>query len=191
MIITISGNPGSGKSSVSKIVASRLGLKRYYMGQILRDIARKRSMDINQLMEEAKTDPSIDIDLDNYQKRLGMEEDNFIVEGRTSYHFIPHSIKIFLWVDWNEGAKRIIKDMKEKGDDRNEEYFPSIKEESAWLQKRHEDDRQRYLKYYGTDISDMANYDIVIDTTSLSIESAAQTLLNRVSAIRNEIEKGI
>ena len=43
MKITISGPIGSGKSTVSKILAAKLGYKHYSIGGFMRDIAKKRS----------------------------------------------------------------------------------------------------------------------------------------------------
>lgn len=56
----------------------------------------KRGMTLAEYNKLGETDPSTDIEVDEYQKKLGETEDNFIIEGRTSWHFIPHSLKFLL-----------------------------------------------------------------------------------------------
>ena len=47
MIITISGKPGSGKSTVAKEAAKKLKLKYYCIGDFQRKIARKKSISLS------------------------------------------------------------------------------------------------------------------------------------------------
>lgn len=173
MKITISGDPGAGKSTVATILAKKLDLKRYYMGGIRREMAAKRGLSLEEFNKLGETDPDTDIKVDNYQKKLGKEENNIIIEGRTSYFLIPDSIKIYLKVELNEGTKRILNHMKTKeGAKRNE-----IKEQAEELSletlkekilKRKKSDTFRYKKYYKQDIFDLNHYDLVIDTTNIS-----------------------
>lgn len=44
MIITISGYPGSGKSTIADIIAKKLKLKRYSVGNFRRELAKKRGI---------------------------------------------------------------------------------------------------------------------------------------------------
>ena len=111
MIISISGFPGSGKSTVAKILYEKLGFERIYMGAILRKIADQKGINILELIKEAETDSSIDEETDEYVADLGKNKDNFIIESRTAFHFIPDSFKVFLKVDLKEGARRIFKDL--------------------------------------------------------------------------------
>ena len=65
----------------------------------MREIAAKRGITLLELSKLAETDRSIDKELDNYQIQLGKDEDNFIIDARLGWHFIPDSIKIFLDVN--------------------------------------------------------------------------------------------
>ncbi len=49
MIIAIHGQAGSGKSSISKLLARRLGYKRYSVGGLRREIAKKHGLTLAQL----------------------------------------------------------------------------------------------------------------------------------------------
>ena len=63
MIITISGNPGSGKSTVAKIVVEKLGLKRVYAGGIMRELALDRGITLEEFMASLSKDPKLEKDI--------------------------------------------------------------------------------------------------------------------------------
>ncbi len=177
MIITISGMPGSGKSSVGKLLAKKLEMKRYYMGGMRREMARERGMSLAELNELGEKEEWTDKEVDDYQKKLGEKEDNFIIEGRTSFFLIPESIKVFLEVDERTGAERILKDLKETGDKRNEGVEERLEEVERSMKQRIESDVKRYKKYYNVDITDRNHYDLIIDTTDLSVEQVVEKII--------------
>ena len=176
MIITISGTPGSGKSTVGKILAERLGFKRYYMGGMRREAAKKAGMTLAEFNKLGEKDFSTDKFVDDLLVKIGKEEDNLVVEGRTAFYFIPKSIKVFLSVDLKEGARRIFEE-KKKSNERNEDATKSVNEELKQVKERMESDRRRYGKYYGFDSYDEKNYDLVIDTTRISPQQAVEKIL--------------
>lgn len=170
MVISFSGAPGSGKSTAAKSLAKELGWPRYYIGGILRDIASKTGMTLAEITERAETDFSVDREIDEYQQNLGNTEDNFVIEGRTSWYFIPRSIKIYLDVDLNEGVKRIHDELA-KENNRNEGHgLDSIEDVKRTVLRRIESDKKRYGQYYGFDVYDKKNYDLCVDTTNLTRE---------------------
>ena len=91
MIITISGSPGAGKSTVAKLVAKKLKLKYYSIGILLRNLARKRKISLLEISKLAEKSPKIDRELDDAQIKLG-KRDNFVLDSRLGYHFVPGSI---------------------------------------------------------------------------------------------------
>jgi cytidylate kinase len=168
MIISISGNAGSGKSTAAKKLAQALGWPRYYMGGMRREMAAKRGMTIEEYNALGERDDTTDKEVDVYQKELGATQDNFIIEGRTSYYFIPHSFKIFLDVDEKEGARRVFKELQ-KTNKRNEgENLNTVNDVLESHRRRKDSDMIRYKRYYGIDAYDKKNFDLVIDTTHLT-----------------------
>lgn len=174
MIVAISGMPGSGKTTVGRIVAGRLGYKFYSIGDLRGEWAVKKGMTIDELNEVGERESWTDERADEYQKGLGEKEDDFVIDGRLSFHFIPHSFKVFLSVDGKTGAERI------HGDERPDEKKADMRELMDTIEKRIKSDEKRYMKLYGIGFRDEKNYDLVIDTTSLGPGEVAGRIIDAI-----------
>ena len=64
MIITISGTPGSGKSTAAEMLSKKLKAERIYVGGIRRELAREKGMTLQELNQYAATHPETDVDVD-------------------------------------------------------------------------------------------------------------------------------
>ena len=175
MIITISGLPGSGKTTVGKLLAERIGLKFYSIGDLRGKMAMERGLTIDQLNEIGMKEDWTDKKVDEYQKELGEREDNFLIDSWLGFHFIPHSIKIFLYVDLEVGAERIFRSQRE-----DEEKKKTAEEIHEMIKKRVKQTDKRYKKYYGIDFLDRSHYDIIIDTTDLTINQVIEEITKLV-----------
>ena len=172
MRVVIAGDAGSGKSTVARIVAGKLGYRHYSVGGFMREIAGKRGMSLLELSRLAETDPSIDEELDEMQRRLGREEDGFVIDSRLGWHFIKDSFKVFLRVDIGEAARRIY------GDRRGMERENTTADQTAAnIKERKESELKRYRQYYGVDPYDEKHYDAVIDTSSSPPEKVADEII--------------
>jgi CMP/dCMP kinase len=174
MIISISGKPGSGKSSVGKIIAGKLNMKYYDMGHFRRQIAKKRGLTINELNKIGEKDFSTDKEADDFIVEKAKQEDNFVIVSRTAFHFIPKSFKVFVDVDLDKGAERIFKNSREQ------EKYKDFKHAKESVENRDLCDGRRYKKYYNIDVFDLSNYDFVIDTTNLTIEQTAEKIIEKI-----------
>jgi predicted cytidylate kinase len=175
MIITISGLPGSGKSTVGKLLAKRLGYKFYSMGDLRGEIAMKMGITIDELNEIGRREFWTDEKIDKRIRHLGETEDNFVIDGWTASHFIPHSFKVFLDVDAKIGAERIFKDQRP-----DERKTKSVEEVMKMLKNRVAETDKRYKKYYSLDFRDKRHYDLVIDTTRLKPDEVVSKILKAV-----------
>jgi len=178
--ITISGFPGSGKTSVGKKIAEKFGCKFYSMGDLRGRMAVDRGIDVDKLNEVGEKESWTDNDVDNYQKELGSKENNFVIEGRLSYFFIPKSIKIFLKVDLREGAKRIF--LNQRSDER--EVF-SVEEMANIIEKRILSDKIRYRKHYDIDCYMESQYDIIVNSTNISIDEVVVLIQKKIEEMQN------
>ena len=175
MIITISGIAGSGKSTVAKLLAKKLSYKHYSIGDFMRQIAKERSLTLLELSKEAEKDQSIDRELDKKQIELGKKEDNFVIDSRLGFHFIPKSKKIFLEVDINEAANRILKEKREH------EQYKDIQESLEKIKTRINCEDKRYKSYYNMDYHDKKHYDVIIDTTNIRPEEVVKRALEGIN----------
>ena len=180
MIISFNGDEGSGKSTIAKRVAETLTYPRYYMGQIFRDMAKKRGMTVVDYGKWAETDPSADKEVDDYLVKLSKEQKDFVLESRTAWHLIPDSLKIYLKVDEEEGARRIFKQLREEGNESRNEMkgAESPKDVFENIQRRRKTDDLRYKKYYGINIRDPKNYDLFLDTTALTRDEVFEKVMS-------------
>ena len=165
MIITLGGDAGSGKSTVSKLLAKRLQYKHYSMGDLQRKMADEKGMTIEEHIRSAKENPEINKQVDEYQKKLGQKESDFVIDGRLSWHFIPHSFKVFLRCDERIAAQRIFSDHL-GGKRKTEKTMKDVDDAMADMNARRENEVIQYKEQYGIDIRDRKNYDLVIDTTN-------------------------
>lgn len=176
MIITISGLPGSGKSTLAKNLAKELRLRHYGAGDLLREIAREKGMTLLQIHEKMVRDREFDDLLDQRTERFGKEKNDFVIDGRVAWHFIPKSIKIFVTIDLRTAAERVFKDMRSDEKENN-----SAEQTMRNMRRRTEMNRVRYKKLYGIDYLDKKNYDIIIDTTKIGIKEMTEKALKEIT----------
>ncbi len=175
MIITISGMPGSGKSTVGKILVKKLGYKHYSMGDFYGEIAMARGITIDEILNLAKTDASIDKTIDERQKNISKNEDNIIIDSVLGFHFIPNSLKVFIDVDPKIAGERVFKDQRP-----DEPRVSSIEEATEMLMSRPKINDERYKKYYGISYMDRSQYDLVIDSSNMTPEEVADKIIEAI-----------
>lgn len=179
MIITISGNAGSGKSTVGKIISEKLGLKKYSTGDFMRQMAEERGITLLELSKLAEKDRKIDEELDNRQVDFGKTQDNFIIDARLGFYFIPNSIKIFLHCELNESARRIFNNK------RSTEKNQSLENTKKNIETRQESERKRYKDYYNIDnYMDDKHYDLFVDTTRIPPEEVVRKIFEYIDSIK-------
>ena len=178
MIITISGTPGSGKSTVAKAIAKELNLKHFSAGDFMREIAESKGVSLLELGKMAEKDPSIDKEVDERNKHLALK-DNFVIDSRLAFHFIPKAIKIFLKVDPKVAAQRTWKDIVAQKR-HTEKQLKSEQEVYDAIIKRLQSEVKRYQQYYGIDYLNEKNYDFILDNTNLNQEQTIEKVLEFV-----------
>lgn len=171
-IITISGNLGSGKTTLSKFLADALDMKIYASGDIMRQQAEKNGMDINEFNKFLLSHPEYDKLVDAEIVHLANSFDNLIFVSRIAWYFIPSAFNIFLYVNDEIGAKRILADQL-RISEKYENYTEALKS----IKKRFTMSRNRFYEVYGIDICDNNNYDLYLDTTNMSMEEVKNKIL--------------
>ncbi|MBI2968470.1 MAG: AAA family ATPase [Bacteroidetes bacterium] len=167
--ITVTGDPGSGKSAVCRQLALMLGYKYFSTGHIQRELGKKKKLNTLELNYLAEKDNAIDRYIDERVKKINDEPVLYVIDSRLAWHFIKKSFRVFLKVDPAVAAKRVAKDRKRK----SEPTVRDIKERSLNLLERKNAENKRFEKKYGVDCCDMNNYDLVIDTSKLKVKEIA------------------
>jgi predicted cytidylate kinase len=179
--ITISGQIGAGKTTVAKMIAKRLNLKFYSIGDLRGKLAIEKGMTIEQLNKVGEKEMWTDKEVDEFQEKFGKAENNFVIEGRVSWFFIPDSIKIFLDVKKEIGAKRIFNDVRED-QDKSVDWKDQLQKNSMRISS----DKKRYRKYYNIDPYELQHYNIVIDTSDMTPEEVVDEILEKVEKITEQ-----
>lgn len=172
MIITISGKPCTGKSTMAEIFVSKYGFERVYAGGIFKSIAKERNVDILELVKSAdvvEVDREVDARLKKiYNERLN---DDILIESRTAWSFMPEAFNVFIDVADHVMAERLY-----NSDRAERERGSSLDEAKNKVLDRYNEDVERYKRIYGIDCSMLANYDFVIDNSNLTPEETADQI---------------
>ncbi len=174
--ISLAGDLGSGKSTVGKLLTEKFGLETVSIGKIHRQMALERGMDVTEFNVYMESHPEIDNELDARLKEYEVKSGNYLFDSRMAFHFVPSSFSVYMITDAEIAAKRIFKEK------RSNEQYASIDDAVNKLIERRASESLRYSKFYGVDITDMSNYDFVIDSGNLT----PQQVFEKISA---EFEK--
>lgn len=173
MLITISGLPGAGTSTVARLVADAVGIERVDGGTVFRTMAAENGLDVGAFSLVAENDPEIDLELD---QRLAnrVREGDVLLESRLAAWIVTNeglaAFRVWLDADEQERARRVAA---------REAVDPAFALEAN--RAREASERRRYRTYYGIDLDDQTVYDLVIDSTGIGPEAIAESIVAAVS----------
>lgn len=159
--ISVTGDPGSGKTTFARQVAEQTGYRLITTGNIFRQLAADMGISVTDLNEIAETQAQIDHKVDDYLIALNETRENLVLDSRMAWHFVKDSLKIRLTVDLDVAVERIFKDNSEL-----RENFTDLETGRVEVQKRRDSEIARYKALYNVDISDESNFDLVINTSN-------------------------
>ncbi len=186
-IITLSGQLGSGKSTIGKMLATRLDYTFYSTGSAQRKIAAERGLTTLELNKLSMTDSSIDEQIDSVFKELALQDENYIVDSRLGFFFIPSSLKVKLNVETKVAAERIFNDPSRS----EEKKYNTVQEAEKSLLERRALEVERFKKLYHVDIDNEANFDLVIDTTGKTPDEIVNLILEKFKKFQKRRLKGL
>ena len=170
--ISITGDLGSGKSTVCRYLKEHYGLNVYSIGQIQRSLAVKYNMNILAFNKYMETHPEIDEEIDTELTLIGKRDEDMVLDSRMAWHFVPDTFKVYLTVDPNEAARRVVNDKRGAV-----EKYQSPEAARLSLIERKKSENLRYITKYGVDCSNQDNYDLILDATTISPSDVAEAIM--------------
>lgn len=176
MRVTISGSPGSGTTTLGRSIAEKYSYRYVSAGEVFRGLAKERNIDLASLGKIAESDPSIDLEIDARQKKIGESADNMILEGRLAGWMVENAdLKVLLYASPECRSSRIA---AREGLTNDQAFEMTTQREAC--------EAGRYMEYYEIDIKDISPYDMALNSETLSagelfsiVDSAIFMILKR------------
>ena len=163
--VAISGKSGCGNTTVSTMLAEKLGIK--LINYTFRQLAQEKGLTLAQVIENAKTDDSYDVYVDTHQVALAQKESCVLGSRLAIWMLKEADVKIYLIASDDTRAKRILN--SEGGD------LQQIKDFTAM---RDREDSARYMKLYQIDNSEYEFADLKIDTATRTPEMIVEMIIS-------------
>ena len=175
--ITLSGELGSGKSTVANYLISKMPFKIVSAGLLFRQLAAKHGMSAKEFNEFIESDPKYDHYVDDTMAELGRTDEKIIFDSRMAWHFVPSSFKIYLYVDVDTATERIFNDVGRV----SESYTDKATARREIIDRR-KSELLRYQNFYHCNLDDYSNYDLIVDTSHATREEVNELVLNSFKA---------
>ena len=188
MHITLTGNLGSGKSTLSKILENEYRYEIFSTGKVIRQIASEHGVSVLEMNKLMEKDHKYDHEIDNTTARISREnpDKNILFDSRLAWNFVEKSFKVFLTVSLDVAAKRVSADLT-RGKVENYESLEKAKEQ---LKERAETEDKRYKDIYGIEYFNMSNYNLILDSTNCAPEILAKILKEEADAYEKAEQEG-
>ena len=166
--IAISGKSGCGNTTVSRLVAARLGLR--VVNYTFKDLARENGLTFEEICLLAESDPQYDLTIDRMQVKLA-EEGACVLGSRLAIWLLKdRAFTVYLHAPLAVRASRIA--LRE-----GKEPAKALRETEA----RDKRDHDRYYRLYGYDVNDYAFAALVVDAEALGQDDVAREIVEHSS----------
>lgn len=165
--IALSGASGCGNTTVSTLLAKKLGIP--CINYTFRNLAKELKMPLTELIQKAKTDFSFDRMVDERQIEKAMKGSCVLGSRLAIWMLKEAQLKIGLIASQNVRIHRIYE--REGG---------SLSDIAAFTKMRDADDTRRYKKLYTIDNTDYSYADISIDTEKYNPEQIIEIIIKEL-----------
>jgi CMP/dCMP kinase len=167
-VICISGMAGTGKSTLSRKLAEKYGLRYYCGGDALKDLAKQEGYAVTsegwwesqiglKFLKERVNDPKFDKAVDDKlieQAKIG----NVLLDSWTMPWLLEGGFKIWLAASLEKRATRV-----------SERDHISVKEAFVMLEEKEANTKAIYKSLYGFSLGeDLSPFDFILDTDNLA-----------------------
>jgi len=188
MHITLTGNLGSGKSTLSKILEADYGYEIFSTGKVIRQIAEEQGVSVLEMNKLMEKDHKYDHMIDDTTARISKEQKDkkLLFDSRLAWNFVEESFKVFLSVSLSVAAERVLADASRGA----VETYASVEECKERLKERAATEDRRYKDIYGIEYFNYANYNLVLDSSDCAPEVLAKILVQEAEAASARHAKG-
>ncbi len=176
-IITISGKPGSGKSSTADRVAELLGYTRFSSGDTVREMIKKQKITLSEYNLHAESQPELDNKIDEELRELRGNQD-IVIDSRLGFYWIPESFKVYLDLNPEVAMARIFKDANLNALRDSSHEGDSMDDVIGQVNDRMNSERKRFNSLYKINPFAVKHFDLIIDTSRHSPETVALTVFD-------------
>lgn len=167
-IVVLGGYPGSGKSTVKRLLAEQLGYKTFSTGDYVRELATKRGMTLEEFNEAIAQSKDMDLLIDAKLEHIEAEEDHYVIDSHLAFYFVPSGFSVYLDISLETSAERVYADRTATVRVKSGDSMTSLEEARERTHKRIENHRDRYWRHYGIDPYIPTQYNFVINSEILS-----------------------
>ena len=173
LVIAVSGHHGSGRSTHAEKLAEAFGLRYVSSGTVFRQMAEERGMSLEEMSSLTDEDPDLDKLIDE-RAREETRDGGVVLDATLSgWMTIDPDIKLFLTTPIEARVQRIA-----------EREGLSLEEARRETLVRSESERERFMRYYDIDITDLTIYDVVLNTDLYEPEGTSRILKRVVEEYR-------
>lgn len=165
--VAISGKSGCGNTTVSSMLAEKLGIK--LINYTFRQLAAEKGLTLAEVIENAKTDDSYDITVDTRQVDLARQESCILGSRLAIWMLKEADLKVYLLADDETRAKRVFN--REGG---------NLQEIMNFTAMRDIEDSIRYQKLYKIDNNQFDFVDMQIDTALYNPQEIVTQILEKL-----------
>ena len=169
--ISISGEPGAGKSTAITGLSKILGYPVHNIGKYSREFCEKMGYSFDHYEQFMQDFPQLDKAIDDDCTKASDDNLTLIIDGRLGWYFAPNTYKVFLTCEPHEAARRIYEA------ERDEEKYASVEACEKAAKKRFDDENKRFMKKYGVSNATRTQFDLVVDTTHLTPAEVVSSIL--------------
>jgi cytidylate kinase len=177
-IITLGGFPGSGKSTVKKLLGTRLGYTTFSTGDFTRRLAHERGITLEEFNEQiANGGKELDHLIDEELMRIEREADTYVIDSHLAFHFVPSAFSVYLDISFDTAAERIFNDRDAEIRVLSGDTMHTLEEARERTMKRVLNHKDRYMRHYGINPYLPSEHKHVINTETLIPQEIVEEIL--------------
>ncbi|EQD73605.1 cytidylate kinase [mine drainage metagenome] len=166
--VTLAGPAGSGKTTAARRLGLKLGREVVSGGELFRQMARDRKLDLLAFSALAEKDPRLDHELD--ERMVGLANGQRILESRIIGELL-HRRSLPVWRIGLTAPEEVRAERVGQRENRPaSEVLPEMRQ-------RETSERRRYLHYYAIDV-DQLGTELTLDTEALGPDAVVEAILS-------------